>query len=74
MLAKKSFNDYDALTNVTNFSAISPNCLTHTFVLLDGEHGQSIDDFIGGQRSTQSTAEYILEKEKKYAEQRVKQE
>lgn len=55
-------------------SAIFPNCLTHTFVLLDGEHGQSVDDFIGGQRSTQGTAKDILEKDKNYAEQRVKQE
>lgn len=38
-----------------------PPELNHTFVFLDGEHGQSIDDFIGGQRSTQGRAKDILE-------------
>lgn len=41
-------------------SFIFPNCLTHTFVLLNGEHGQSVNYFIGGQRSTQGTAKDIL--------------
>lgn len=45
----------------TIFSAILSNFLTHTFVLLDGEHGQSIDDLIGGQGSTQGTAKDVLE-------------
>ncbi len=52
-------------------SAIFPNLLSLTFVLLDGEHGQSIDDFIGSQWSTQGTAKDVLEGDD--AEQKVEQ-
>lgn len=38
------------------------NISCHTFVLLDGEHGQSIDDLIGGQRCTQCTAKDVLQR------------
>ena len=48
-----------SLKNLCNFS----NFLSRTFVLLDGEHGQSVDDLIGGQRSTQGTAKDILERD-----------
>ena len=37
--------------------------ICHTLVLLDGEHGQSVDGFIGGQRGTEGTAQNILEGE-----------
>lgn len=47
--------------------------MTHTFVLLDGEHGQSIDDLIGGQGSTQGAAKDILERDKNHADQKVEQ-
>lgn len=43
----------------------NPSVLAHTFILLDGEHRESIDDVIGGQRSTQGTAEDILQRPKK---------
>lgn len=45
-------------------TATFSKCLTHTFVLLDGEHWQSVDDLIGGQRSAQGTAKDILERNK----------
>lgn len=34
-----------------------------TFVLLDGEHGQSVDDLVGGQRSTEGRAEDVLKRD-----------
>lgn len=34
-----------------------------TLVLLDGQHGQSIDGLVGGERSTQGTAQEVLEVE-----------
>ena len=44
--------------------AIFHNLLTRTFVLLDGEHGQSIDNLVGSQRSTQGAAKDILQRVK----------
>lgn len=35
-----------------------------TLVLLDGQHGQSVDGLVGGERSTQGTAQEVLEEEK----------
>lgn len=41
-------------------------CYVHvpTLLLLDGQHGQSIDGLVGGERSTQGTAQEVLEEEK----------
>lgn len=57
----RRLNQCDILREYMHFSAVLPNFLTHTFVLLDGEHGQGIDDLIGGQGSTQGTAKDVLE-------------
>lgn len=35
-----------------------------TLVLLDRQHGQSVDCLVGGERSTQGTAQEVLEEEK----------
>lgn len=45
--------------------------MTRTFVLLDGEHGQSVDDLIGGERSAQGTAKDILQRDTDDAAQKA---
>lgn len=53
--------DFQQLRQTSAIWKKRKNTLTHTLVLLDGQHGQSVDNFIGGEWSAQGTAKDILE-------------
>lgn len=53
--------DFQQLRQASAIQNKEKNTLAHTLVLLDGQHGQSVDNFIGGEWSAQGTAKDVLE-------------